>query len=197
VSGSHPCHVLAYVCSWSCPGLSVRPTWSGCLVQAVLSQLSCSVYAVMAVLSQVFLSRLPVPVSLSRHVQSVLSSFSCHGTLPWLSCSDRPLPRPVLSPLFYPGCSVPAVLSQLSCPPLPCHSCSVPAALSQLFCPRCPVTAVFSSLPCHSCSVPAALSQLSCPRCPVPAIFSPTLVSPLSCPCRHVLAVLFFLFCQG
>ncbi len=85
-----------------------------------------------------------------------------------------------------PGCPVPVVLSQLSCPRcrvpavLKCPGCSVPVFLSQLSCLCCYVLTVLSTL-----SFPTVVSKLSCLGSPVPA-----LLPQLSCPVCPLLAVL-------
>jgi hypothetical protein len=150
----------------------------------------------MVVLSRVLLSRLPVPVALSRHVQSVLSSLSCHGALPWLSCSDGPLPRAVLSPLFYPGCSVPAALSQLSCPRCPVPAIFPPTLVSPLSCPCRHILAVLFFLFCQRLNYPGLSSpgrpgQLFCPD----SSFS--VLSWLSCHSFTVLVILSKQFCPS
>jgi hypothetical protein len=55
-----------------------------------------------------------------------------------------------------------------------------PAHMSRLFCPGCPV-----------------LSRLFCPRCPIPKSYIPVLLSELSLPCSHTLAVLSTVSCPG
>jgi hypothetical protein len=90
------------------------------------------------------------------------------------------------------GCSIPVVLSLLSCSGRPASvsypdSC-IPSAISgfpfPLSCPGFPVLTVLSRLSCPGCPIPA-VHQLSCPGCPVPAS-----LSSLSCPSFPVLAVL-------
>lgn len=163
----------------SCPGypipdfLSWLP-WPGCLVSAILSQLSCYRTLVLSppvsdVLSTLTYSCWPVRASLFQlsclrsSVPSVLPKMFCPGcqvlnVFSLLSCSG------VLSSRSSSGCTIPTVLS----------GCPVSVVLSQLSCPSCPAQAIMSplawcyhsyvlyALPCCNCTVPAVLYWLSC-----------------------------------
>jgi hypothetical protein len=96
---------------------------------------------------------LPVQVVLS-HLLFRLSS----AVLPWLSC---------------PVCTVPAVLSRLSCLRL---------SSFWLSCHGCPVQVILSQLPCPDYATPAVLSRLSCLGCPCQVVRSRLSRPRLSCP---------------
>jgi hypothetical protein len=91
--------------------------------------------------------------------------------------------------MSYPECPVMAVPSRFPRP-----SCPVLAGrpaffiLSSLYyfacLPGCPVTFAIPAV-CPGCPV-----QRPCPNCLAPALMSQAFLSPLSCPCCHVLAVL-------
>ncbi len=168
---------LVIMSSRSCPGVPVQAFISGRPHQTNLSWLLC----------QVDLTRPTCPGCAVLHFLSWLSCHSCLATfyLCWSSCPSYPLSQ------------------------VPCLDCPAMVAMSWLSCPSCPVRfflAILLHLPCHGCpgivvlsqlSSLAGLSHLSCPGCLYQHSCPPPFVSPLSCPCFHVLGCSFYMSCPG
>jgi hypothetical protein len=186
------CYVRAIMSSLSCLNRLVGATCLVCPVPDVPSWLLCPGCPAMLL---------------------VLSWLSCHGCLSRLSCHSCPGPV-ALSPvslrsclvhvvMFWPFCHLFLVLDVLV-PSVPCmllsclsklvSSSSVPRLILAVMlcmttssCPSCLVLAVLSWLP-----FPGDLSWLSSPGCTVLVV-----LSQLSCPCRHFLAILLHLSNPG
>ncbi len=105
---------------------------------------------------------------------SVLFSLPCPVWPVQLTCPARPFS---------------AVISELSCPWCPAPRCPIPTVL--LRSSHCsPILTALSRL-----SSPTALSWLSCHSCLAQALLSTAHLSFLSCPCSHVLTILYSLSC--
>ncbi len=217
---SCPGRPVLYVLSrLSCRGwiletdLSSQPFW------ADLSRLSCPSGHVSDVLSRLSCqgcpSRLYDPNCPCSHGRPVLPSCPVRAELSWrLVQTDLPRLSPpivtqvVMPQMFYPNCTVMAILSWLYY-----HGCTV-----RLSCPRCPVLAVIfwpscplypdlpvlsqlsspallARLSCFRCPVPAVLSQLSSPNCHFPAVRTQHSGPQLFCPRCPVFFIMFILSC--
>ncbi len=186
----HSCPVLIFQSYMSCPiGMAIL---YGCWVSVGLSKLSYK--AAMFCHPALFLSWSYIP------------------DLRWLSSPGFPVPAvlAILSSLSFPGWPVNADLSgrpvQTDLSRLPSPSCLVPDVLFVLLhsdVPSCPcwsssgrpVLAVVGS----DCRVLVFLPQLSCPGCPCPDCTVPGVLSPLFCPCCHVMSSVLCnrLYCRG
>ncbi len=135
----HSCSVQVFL--FSCPG---------CAVLAVLSLLSCSGHPLLSVLPRLTWPGSPIRL-ICPDWPVQLYCFGCHALCP-----------AVMSWLFYQGCPVLVVLSQLSCPVMFWQACHLfPLMLFWNYCcPYCPL-----QLSCPGCPVPDALSLLYCPGC--------------------------------
>jgi hypothetical protein len=108
----------------------------------ILSPLSCSGHPVLSVLPRLAFSSWPVrPACPLWPVPAVLSRLSCPAVQSWLPCPDFPI-SDVLSFLSCSG--HPVFLFPFPPVPLSFPSCQVLTDLSYLFCPCCPVVTVLS-----------------------------------------------------
>ncbi len=199
------------------PGVQPQVSCPRCPVPGVLPQVSCLGFPALCVLPRLSCHGCPIPVDLSQlSAFAVMSlpfcilffSWLCYpDCLLWLTYPDCPGPA-VLSRLSYP-----AVLSQLYYPNTLWLSSPVVLVLTLLPCPGRPVLSAQSRLELSRRTCPTDLFTLTCPgpapfpcpRCPVVTalswlsvtVFKSVVLSQLSCPCCHVLLVLYPLLFPG